>query len=73
MEEQEMFTDEEIKLYPILTYFHYKHLTGTRQEVSKPFGELAAKLVRMLKPNAETSTSLRKLLEAKDCAVRAVL
>lgn len=58
---------------PILQFFDYEHLPHNLQNVSKPFGELARTLAADLPSNAEASTALRKLLEAKDCAVRAVL
>lgn len=67
------FTQEEIAKQPILHFFHYTQLPPRLQEVSKPFCELAAKLSRTMKPSAELSAGLRKLLEAKDCAVRASL
>ncbi len=59
--------------YPILVYFHYQHLPVKLQDVSKPFAELAYKMTDELPPGAEVSAGLRKLLEAKDCAVRAAL
>lgn len=43
------------------------------QAISKPFGELAEQIVATLPRNPERTTALRKLLEAKDCAVRAQL
>jgi hypothetical protein len=55
---------------PLLQFFKYDHLPEHLQEISKPFSELAHK-INELPPNPETSTALRKLLEAKDCAVRA--
>lgn len=61
--------------YPILKYFEYAHLPERLKERSKPFEELAWNVV-MDKDNnnpAEVATCLRKLLEAKDCAVRAIL
>lgn len=58
---------------PILRYFSYAHLPAKLQEISKPFAELAEKIDSELAPSAETSVSLRKLLEAKDAAVRAAL
>lgn len=57
----------------ILQYFKYDHLPEALQDVSQPFCELAHILNDNLPRNAETSTALRKLLEAKDCAVRAVI
>jgi hypothetical protein len=43
------------------------------QEVSKPFHTLAHGLVDILPSNPERTVALRKLLEAKDCAVRALI
>jgi hypothetical protein len=60
------------KMSPILQYFTYKHLPETLQEISKPFCELAQQMAEM-PPSAEISAGLRKLLEAKDCFVRAAL
>lgn len=59
--------------YPILKYFSYAHLPEKLQFVSKPFGDLAHKMANELPQNAETSAGLRKLLEAKDCFVRALV
>jgi hypothetical protein len=58
---------------PMLQFFHYEHLPATLQQISKPFGELAKEIVGTLPRNPERTTALRKLLEAKDCAVRASL
>lgn len=58
---------------PILQFFAFMHLPAELREVSRPFRELAEKLVRDLPCNPERTTALRKLLEAKDCAVRAYL
>jgi hypothetical protein len=41
--------------------------------VSAPFGVLAKQVVENLPRNPERTVALRKLLEAKDAAVRAVL
>lgn len=57
----------------LMQFFTYEHLPEYLQEVSKPFCELAELLDTTLPNNPEKSTALRKLLEAKDCAVRAVL
>ncbi len=58
---------------PILQYFTYAHLPEKLQAISKPFGDLAQHMAETLPPSSETSAGLRKLLEAKDCAVRAAL
>jgi hypothetical protein len=57
----------------LLQFFTFAHLPPHLQEVSRPFGELARQIVDTLPDNPERSTALRKLLEAKDCAVRALL
>lgn len=59
------------KQYPILRFFHYEHLPVHLRSVSQPFCALAVHMATQLPRNAETSAMLRKLLEAKDCAVRA--
>jgi hypothetical protein len=58
---------------PILKYFAFAHLPETLQAISKPIGELATRMATELPACAETSAGLRKLLEAKDCFVRAAL
>lgn len=57
----------------MMQFFAYSHLPPHLQEISKPFGELAELIVNTLPANAERTAGLRKLLEAKDCAVRAKL
>ena len=57
----------------LLQFFEYKHLPPHLQEVSKPFCELANNIVLSFPRNPERTVALRKLLEAKDCAVRCVL
>lgn len=58
---------------PLMQFFSYSHLKPEYQEISKPFGELAEWIVSTLPRNPERTVALRKLLEAKDCAVRAKL
>lgn len=57
----------------LLQFFEYDHLKAELQEVSKPFCDLAHNIVRGLPRNPERTVALRKLLEAKDCAVRALI
>lgn len=57
----------------MMQFFGYAHLPEHLQAHSKPFHDLAQTIVDTLPPNAERTTALRKLLEAKDCAVRARL
>lgn len=56
----------------ILQFFAWSHLPPHLQEASRPFGELA-EMILDLPDNAEREVALRKLLEAKDAAVRARL
>lgn len=58
---------------PIMKYFAYSHLPEHLQKVSKPIGELAEQMDAAIPDGAEKSAGLRKLLEAKDCLVRASL
>lgn len=60
----------------ILQFFAYEHLPPHLQAVSKPFCELAYAIAsgeNQLPRNPERTVALRKLLEAKDAAVRALL
>lgn len=56
----------------ILSYFAYAHLPSNLQEISRPFHDLAHQMAD-LPSGPEVTVCLRKLLEAKDCAVRAAL
>lgn len=58
---------------PMLQFFAYAHLAEDLQAISKPYAEMADNLVATLPRNAERTVALRKLLESKDCAVRAKL
>lgn len=58
---------------PILQFFTWEHLRPDLAAVSRPWCELAHQLVGTLPRNAERSVALRKLLEGKDAAVRALL
>ena len=58
---------------PIMQYFEYKHLPENLQKVSKPFHELATTMEDSLPQGPEKTAGLRKLLESKDCMVRAAL
>lgn len=57
----------------LLKFFRYEHLPANLQAVSKPICELAEKMEAELPDSAEKTAGLRKLLEAKDCFVRAEL
>ena len=57
----------------VLQYFTFEHLPAKLAEVSMPFCELAQRVAITAPDSRETVMALRKLLEAKDAAVRAVL
>ena len=56
-----------------LRFFKYKHLPDKLQVTSAYFAVVAEEVVNNLPPSEERAMCLRKLLEAKDCAVRAAL
>ena len=57
----------------ILQFFEFKHLPEHLQKFSQPFYTLAYDLVASTPRNPERTVALRKLLEAKDAAVRATI
>lgn len=71
----------EFKRHPgvasLLSFFEFGHLPENLQLVVVDFHRLANDLANEMERNtrhpAELTAALRKLLEAKDCAVRAVL
>lgn len=58
---------------PIMRYFEHSHLPAELQAVASPISKLAEEMDGSLPDSAEKSAGLRKLLEAKDCFVRARL
>lgn len=58
---------------PIMQFFGYKHLPPPLQAISRPFFEIADCVHTELPDNPERAACLRKILEAKDCAVRAFI
>lgn len=69
--------DQETHMHPavksVLQFFKYDHLPEHLQEPSKACTDLAEEMAADLPQNAELTVGLRKLLEAKDCFVRAKL
>lgn len=57
----------------ILNYFSYAHLPEKLQSVSKLFWAMSRDIAATITCGPERSVALRKLLEAKDAAVRAAL
>ena len=58
---------------PILEFFKYDHLRPEYQGMSKEFFDLVQECDERIPNNAEKSAGFRKLLEAKDCMVRAII
>lgn len=56
----------------ILKHFTYGHLPQHLQPISKPICDLAHQMAVLLE-GPEATAGLRKLLEAKDCFVRAAI
>ena len=57
----------------MLQFFRVDHLPGPLRDASAPFCELARKVVAEYPSNPERTVALRKLLEAKDAAVRSLV
>lgn len=64
---------EQMPIEHIMQFFAFAHLPPTLQEVSRPFGEMADRIVATIPRNPERTVALRKLLESKDATVRAFL
>lgn len=58
----------------IAKFFEYEHLPPPLQAVSRIFADAVEDVLHLVTDDsAELTAALRKLLEAKDCAVRAAL
>jgi len=61
----------------LMRYFAYEHLPPHLQDQSRQFSALAAMLIGRFDPDThdgpELTVALRKLLEAKDAAVRSIV
>ena len=58
---------------PIMRFFSYAHLPAPLNEISRDVYVLAQEMEMNLPDGPEKSAGLRKLLEAKDCFVRAAI
>lgn len=56
----------------LLRHFEHAHLPNHLQEIARPIHDLAHEMAGKL-AGPELTAGLRKLLEAKDCLVRAAL
>lgn len=59
------------KINHMMRYFDFKHLPTHLQPISEKFFDMATWLDLCLVDGPEKTVAIRKLLEAKDCAVRA--
>jgi len=59
--------------FKIMKYFSFDHLPKKLQDVSQPFAKLALVVSELEGCPAEKTVALRKLLEAKDAAVRSLV
>lgn len=57
----------------MMQFFAYENMSVDWQAQLKPFHDLASIMVETLPSNPERTAGLRKLVEARDCAVRAAL
>ena len=57
----------------MMKWFNFDHLPEHLQAVSKPFHDMAVTMNHFIQPGPERTVAFRKLLEAKDAAVRAVV
>lgn len=76
IESDPMFAPKDQTTAPVdrmMQFFAHGHLPLHLAQVSAPFCLLAEQIVATLPSNPERTVALRKLLEAKDCAVRALL
>jgi hypothetical protein len=67
----ELNTD--VGTHRMLKWFKYDHLPVHLQAISRPFLQIAQVVDYLCEPGPERTVALRKLLEAKDAAVRARL
>lgn len=65
--------DRHPEIRRLRSYFAFDHLPLHLQRVSRHFANTADLLLMLLPDSPELTVCLRKLLEAKDCAVRCAL
>ena len=66
-------TDRNQATTHLLRFFDYHHLPEHLRAISYPSARLAVEMAGRLPDGPELTAGLRKLLEAKDCFVRAAL
>ncbi|GAA4626581.1 hypothetical protein GCM10023196_035400 [Actinoallomurus vinaceus] len=66
-------SERHLSTQQIARYFEYAHLKTPLRQVSQRCHDLAEQMIGDLPDGPELTAGLRKLLEAKDCFVRASL
>lgn len=66
-------TDRHPATQQIVKWFDFSHLPEDLAQISEACQDLAAEMLIALPDGPELTTGLRKLLEAKDCFVRAAV
>lgn len=67
-------TQDNVTYERMYKWFAWKHLEdGNARIISASFEDLARIIINKLEPGPERTVALRKLLEAKDAAVRAMI
>lgn len=71
---RELYQGRHPSVASLARFFEYAHLSrDDLQRISRACSELAAQMLQELPDGPELTAGLRKLLEAKDCFVRAAL
>lgn len=64
---------DQIPNEPLLRFFHFGHLPPPLRDISVSYAIMASLIVENVPRSPERTVAPRKLLESKDCAVRAAL
>jgi len=71
--DDDYYSETGTKVSPIVKFFESDHLSSELTPIARDFERFAKAIDAQLPSTAEKSAGLRKLLEAKDCAIRAAL
>ena len=73
MVDRDRLMGRHVSTQQVMQYFDYEHLSDHPRKISAHVHNLAYLMLEELQDSSELTTGLRKLLEAKDCFVRAAL
>lgn len=57
----------------MMVWFDYSNLTDDHRPIAKLYYLLAKELIKTCDPGPERTVALRKLLESRDCTMRAMI